>query len=62
MRHPDDHHSCPLLSREVYWGECWIIQDIREDNTDMEFSPAPFDLDTAATVCEQCRWCYTEEE
>lgn len=38
MRHPDDKHPCPLLKRDVLWGECWVIQDIRDDNTDMEFA------------------------
>ena len=62
VRRPNDKHDCPLLGREVLWGECWIVQDIRDDNTDMEFAPEPFDLDKAAQVCEKCRWCYVNKE
>lgn len=62
MRHPDDKHSCPLLKRDVLWGECWVIQDIRDDNTDMEFAPEPFELSTSNKVCEKCRWYRVDEE
>ena len=51
MRHPDDKHPCPLLKRDVLWGECWVIQDIRDDNTDMEFAPEPFERTTAKKIC-----------
>ena len=62
MRHPDDRHLCPLLEREVFWGESWIIQDIRDDNTDMEFAPEPFDLSAADAACEKCRWYRVNEQ
>lgn len=62
MRHPDTQHDCPLFNERIYWGDCWIIQDIREDNTDMEFALKPFDIDKANEICEQCRWCYANEE
>ncbi len=62
MRHPDDKHNCPLLEREVFWGDCWIIQDVRDDGTDMEFAPEPFDLERAAEICEECRWYIVNEE
>lgn len=62
MRHPDDKNQCRLLGREVFWGECWIVQDIRDDNTDMEFAPEPFDLKEAERICEKCRWCYVNEQ
>ena len=62
MRHPDDKHPCPLLKRDVLWGECWVIQDIRDDNTDMEFAPEPFELSTANKICEKCRWYRVDEE
>lgn len=61
MRHPDDHHFCSLLQREVFWGDCWTVQDIRGDETDMEFAPEPFDVAEADRVCEKCRWCYVKE-
>lgn len=62
MRHPDDKHACPLFHRDVFWGECWVVQDIRDDNTDMEFAPEPFELTDAERICEKCRWCYVNEE
>ncbi len=62
MRHPDDKHSCPLFHREVLWGECWVVQDIRADNTDMEFASEPFELADADRICEKCRWCYVNEK
>ena len=62
MRHPDDKHPCPLLKRDVLWGECWVIQDIRDDNTDMEFAPEPFERSTGHKICEKCRWYRVDEE
>lgn len=58
---PDDHHDCHLFKREAYWGECWIVQDIRDDNTDMEFAPEPFKQKEADNICEKSRWCYVNE-
>ena len=61
MRSPEAKHKCPLFKRDVYWGDCWIVQDIRRDDTDMEFALEEFDLATANKLCEQCRWCYVDE-
>ena len=61
MRHPDDSHDSPLLKRKVFWGECWVIQDIRDENTDMDFAPEPIDLHEAEKICETCRWFQVEE-
>jgi hypothetical protein len=61
MRHPDDKHMCPLFKRNVLWGECWIVQDIRADDTDMEFAPAPFEMDEAERICEECCWFIVED-
>ncbi len=61
MRHPDDSHDCPLLKRKVFWGECWVVQDIRDDNTDMDFAPEFFDLDKAEEICETCKWFHVED-
>ena len=62
MRHPDDKHQCPLLKRDVLWGECWVIQDIRDDNTDMKFAPEPFERSTAKKICVSYRWYRVDEE
>ena len=56
MRRPTDTHMCPLLNRTILWGECWIVQDICDDNTDMEFAPEPFDTDDANDICSKCQW------
>lgn len=62
MRHPDDKHFCPLMNREVFWGDCVEVQEVREDNMDMELLSEPIDLDKAKHECdEQCRWCYVKE-
>lgn len=58
MRHPDDKHICPLLKREIFWGDCVEVQDIRDDNMDMELFSEMFDLKEADIRCEKCRWYY----
>ena len=62
MRQANAKHECLLLNRTIYWGECWVVQDIREENTDMEFAPAPFNIEVADEICEKCRWCYVNEQ
>jgi len=62
MRHPDDKHYCPLYEREVFWGDCYEVQEVREDNMDMELLVEPIDLDIAEKKCDhECRWCYVRE-
>lgn len=46
----------------LFWGECWIVQDIRGDNTGMGFAPEPFDPIKANEICEKCRWRYANAE
>lgn len=36
-RSPEAQHDCPLLNRRVYWGDCYEVQDIREDSMDAFF-------------------------
>ena len=42
-------------------GECWVVQDISDDSTDMDFAPEPFDLDKAGEICETCKWFHVED-
>ena len=56
MRHPNAQHNCPLFNKIILWGDCWVVQDIRDDNTDMEFALEPFSIKDANVVCEQCKW------
>lgn len=56
MRHPDANYNCPLFGKAIYWGDCWIVQDIRDDNTDMKFALEPFSIEKANIICEQCKW------
>ena len=56
MRSPDEKYSCPLLNREIFWGDCFEVQDIRDDNMDMELFPEKFNLTDAKRICEKCKW------
>lgn len=62
MRQPDDKHFCPLMNREVFWGDCYEVQEVREDNMDMELLIEPVDIDQAAILCEKCKWYFAAEE
>ena len=44
MRHPDAKHSFPLFDKMIYWGDCWVVQDIREDYPDTECALEPFSV------------------
>ena len=52
----DDIKYCPLKKRDIRWGYCYEIQEVREDNMDMEHLDEPIDLEQAAKVCEKCEW------
>lgn len=63
MRRPDDKHICPLMNREILWGDCVEVQEVREDNMDMDLLAEPVDLEKAKVICEkECRWCYVPHE
>lgn len=63
MRRPDDKHVCPLINKEIFWGDCVEIQEVREDSMDMELLAEPIDLEKAEVTCEKdCRWCYVPHE
>ena len=55
-RSPNAKHECPLYNREVYWSECYEVQDVREDDMSMELAFEAFDRDKANEICEKCRW------
>lgn len=55
-RSADAKHRCPLYDRDIYWGECYEVQEVREDNMDMKWLLEPIDLDRANEICEKCRW------
>ncbi|MEE1012630.1 MAG: hypothetical protein U0L11_11430 [Acutalibacteraceae bacterium] len=55
-RSPEAQHDCPLLNRRVYWGDCYEVQEIREDSMDAYFFPDKFEVDEADIICEKCKW------
>ena len=52
----DDKSTCPLFGREIQYGECYEVQEIREDEMDMELALEAFDLKRANEICEKCQW------
>jgi len=61
-RDADAKHKCPLYKRDVYWGECIEVQEVREDEMDMKWLLEPIDIDQANEICEKCRWFVVGEE
>ena len=62
MIDPDQKRYCPLLKKDIYWGGCYEVQEVRKDNLDMEnFFDKFFDIEEANDICEKCRWCYVNE-
>lgn len=55
-RDVDAKHFCPLYNREVYFGECYEVQEVREDEMDAKLLMEPFDMEKADEACERCRW------
>jgi len=53
-RSPEAQHDCPLLNRRVYWGDCYEVQEIREDSMDAYFFLISLKLmKNAGNI-----WCY----
>lgn len=52
----NDKHICPLLKCEILYGECYEVQEIREDEMDMELAIEKFDIAEANRICELCKW------
>lgn len=58
----DDKHICPLYGREILYGECYEVQEVREDNMDVKWLMEPIDIKKANEICEQCRWYIVSDE
>lgn len=56
----NDKCVCPLFGRKILYGECYEVQEVREDEMDMELAIEPFDVDKANEVCEKCKWYVVE--
>ena len=52
----DDQRLCPLYGRQIYYGECYEVQEVREDEMDPKWLYEQFDMEKADEVCEKCRW------
>lgn len=52
----DDKFICPLFGREILYGECYEVQEIREDEMDMGLSMESFNVERANEICEKCKW------
>ena len=59
-KHHNDIYICPLLKRKILYGECYEVQEIREDEMDMEFAVEKFDIAEANRICEECKWFIIE--
>ncbi len=55
-KHHDDKFCCPLYNREIMYGECYEVQEVRGDDMDMALALEPFDIDKADEICEKCKW------
>lgn len=58
----DDKCICSLYGREILYGECYEVQEVREDEMDMKWLLEPIDIDQANEICEKCRWFVVGEE
>ena len=52
----DDQCRCPLYGRNIMYGECYEVQEVRGDNMDMKWLRDPIDLKRANEICDKCRW------
>ena len=57
----NDKCICPLFGREILNGECYEVQEIREDEMDMKLAIEPFDAEKANEICEKCKWYVVED-
>ena len=56
----NDKYICPLFGLEILYGECYEVQEVREDEMDMELAIEPFDVEKANEICEKCKWYVVE--
>ena len=61
-RHVNDVHRCPLYNRDIQYGECYEVQEVREDSMDMKWLMEPIDINKANKICEKCRWYIATEK
>lgn len=54
-RSHNSEFSCPLFGRKITYGECYEVQEIRDEEMDMKLAVEPFDIDRANELCEKCR-------
>ena len=55
-RNHDDRCWYPLYNREIYYGECYEVQEVRGDEMELKWLREPFDRAQADEVCTRCRW------
>ena len=55
-RNHDDKCICPLYKREIQYGECYEVQEVRDDEMDLKWLIEPIDIDQANEMCEKCKW------
>lgn len=48
--------SRTVQKRDIFWGDCYEVQEIRNDELEPSFFPYKFDADEANKVCEVCKW------
>jgi len=58
----NDSCICPLYGRNILYGECYEVQEARDDEMDMKLLIEPFDPDKANEICEKCKWYIIEEK
>ena len=55
-RNHNEFSKCPLMKREIQYGECYEVQEIRNGEMSMSLAVEQFSIQEANTLCEQCRW------
>lgn len=58
----DDKFLCPLYGREILYGECYEVQEVREDSMDPKWLIEPMDVEQANVICEKCRWYIVSDD
>ena len=52
----NDNCICPLFQRQIQYGECYEVQEIRNDDMSMELALEAFDVSKADVECKKCRF------
>lgn len=56
VRSANEKHFCPLYNREIYWSECYEVQEVREGEMEMNLLYEPFEAEKADECCSRCGW------